>query len=498
MLNAMCLVTDVFGHSYEMVISGRHYFAHTSYGKQKDFTDGESAKRFLRHLENVPDLFWRNVLFEASSFANSNAYTSDIDYESLAQLLISNKLKFYSLPSFREAPIAHNGAGRGYRFLAGPDLAPKSAKCLTLKSKADIDQLLNSLVIEKGYWSKVLNQADRLSQYQPSEYTAAIAELLESKLLRVYEFFYEPKKIEPAVEYEDVYIRKTPLALPPPVSHEPEFASEPESLDEVAKLLAKRREQIKSKGYQQKYSDDELRKIASTAEINDRYFVRLIFGNAEDVGGGTLGFKRDSGRAPYWATTLDMAEAADTDPEILAGLFGIENFDPEQDFCLAIIDMENMPVQAERESFIPTFKNMSKFGQKQFTEKEGFGSGTMSEIMNNDFAREYSEFMTDFSKTGASDFDSKIVKRHAIATVKDTEKVDLLSTRHKVQLEFGANPLFTGNGLTKVTPKNRYASDIGQKYGVVETFTFERDPLTISQLSQSGAVKIIPAKPING
>lgn len=67
-----------------------------------------------------------------------------------------------------------------------------------------------------------------------------------------------------------------------------------------------------------------------------------------------------------------------------------------------------------------------------------------------------------------------------------------------MQLEFGANPLYSGIGLTKVTPESRYADDIGQDYGVVETFTFERDPLTLSELENKGAVKVLSATPIRG
>lgn len=43
-----------------------------------------------------------------------------------------------------------------------------------------------------------------------------------------------------------------------------------------------------------------------------------------------------------------------------------------------------------------------------------------------------------------------------------------------MQLEFGANTLYSGIGLTKVAPESRYADDIGQDYGVMETFTCRR------------------------
>lgn len=251
--------------------------------------------------------------------------------------------------------------------------------------------------------------------------------------------------------YEDHVEKPVPLApesTPAPPKPEKKqksklgaIPSDPQSLDDAAEILAARREQIASEGYQQKYTDEELKQIASSGEVNDRFLVRLIFGDSESTGSQRLGFNRPSGRAPYWATTFDMAEAADTDPEILAGLFGIEVFDSSQEYSLAIIDTESMPAQAERTSFIPTFDRMSEFGQREFTEEEGFGPNTMEGIMNDQFAEDYAVFMKGYKKTGQNIYDIKA---------------------------------------------------IGPKYGVVETFTFERNTLTISELGS--AVKIVPAK----
>ena len=90
--------------------------------------------------------------------------------------------------------------------------------------------------------------------------------------------------------------------------------TEPASLEEAVSILAARRQQIATQGYQQKYSDAELATKAQQGEVNDRFLLRLIFGDAAKAASGTLGFRRPSGRAPYWSTTFDMAEAADTDP----------------------------------------------------------------------------------------------------------------------------------------------------------------------------------------
>lgn len=272
--------------------------------------------------------------------------------------------------------------------------------------------------------------------------------------------------------------------------------TEPASLEEAVSILAARRQQIATQGYQQKYSDAELATKAQQGEVNDRFLLRLIFGDAAKAASGTLGFRRPSGRAPYWSTTFDMAEAADTDPELLAALFGIDNYDPSQPFTLAVIDMHKMPPKAERSSFIPTYDNMRRFAEQELTEKEGFTKPCLAAILTPDFSEGYAGFMASYAGTGEDVHDRKLVKKYASKTIQDPERQALNRARHVMQEEFGANPLFAGNGLTKVDQNNRYAKDIDQDFGVVETFTFERDPLTIDELQTLGAVTIIPAIPL--
>ena len=272
---------------------------------------------------------------------------------------------------------------------------------------------------------------------------------------------------------------------------------EPESLEHAQQILAERREQIEQSGYQPKYSDAELLAMAEAGDIaNDRFHVRLVFNNPDKAMDSTLGFRRDSGRAPYWATTFDMAEAADTDPELLACIFGIENYSADYDFSVVIIDTHNLPPQAERQTFVPTFDNMTAFCNSEFTTEEIGSLQDVSAVLNDDCAQEYAAFMVDYKATGQSEHDPKLVKKHleVIGTDKETKKKILL--RHKVQTELGANPLFSGNGLTKVNHDNRYSNQTPQQYGVAETFTFERDPLTIKNLGSS--VAVVPAKPLKG
>lgn len=259
--------------------------------------------------------------------------------------------------------------------------------------------------------------------------------------------------------------------------------------------MAERRKQIEQNGYQPKYSDSELLEMAHDPELtNERFHVRLVFNSQENTIKSSLGYKRDSNRAPYWATTFDMAEAADTDPELLACLFGIKNYSSEQDFSLVLIDTHNMPIQAERQSFVPTFDNMIKFCNNEMTPDELQPLGDVSAVLNESFSSEYEAFMDDFAKTGESEHDIDAIRDHLDEINANKYKKSQVLLRHKVQAEFGANSLYSGNGLTKVNKTSRYSSDVNQELGVVETFIFERDPLKINELGS--CVAVIPARPL--
>lgn len=160
--------------------------------------------------------------------------------------------------------------------------------------------------------------------------------------------------------------------------------------------------------------------------------------------------------------------------------------------------MEKMPIQAERQSFIPTYENMAKFGGKELKAELEHLDVDMDEVMSEGMSARYREFIGVFEAAGGN-----IYKRSDVVSFADQHSPDVLErnkfiARHIIQTEFGANDLFSGNGLTRVDPQSRYASEIGQEFGVVETFTFERDPLGIADLEKAGAIRIVPAEMIKG
>lgn len=506
------LVVDIFGQYYQLSISS--YAPPYSAARERRFSDVESAIRFLRGLRTGAAR-WRQLLVMVGGRPGS-AYSEVDALRACAALAVRGRIRFYPVPRLSSTSAITAEPGWGYAFAPGPDAVPHaSSKCLTITTAAEAEALVDRLPPSTS-WANILYEAglkDQITIDAPAANRAQLVLALSQQRILAYKVGHQHRPAAKPVSGDPTAatgpgMRTVPLApassprasvAPATPAEKPRLqTASPQDLDEVEQLLAERRQQIIESGYQQKYTDEQLKAIAAKGEVTDRFLVRLIFGDVTKARGGTLGFRRESGRAPYWATTLDMAEAADSDPEILAGLFGIEKFDPKQPFTLAVIDMEKMPAQAERESFIPTYEKMKAFGEKEFTAKEGFGPNTMAEITNDKFSAEYAAFISDFESEGKSIYNYDAVEDHAEIMTSEEEAQQLLQARHKMQLEFGANPLYSGNGLTKVTPDSRYAEDIGQDYGVVETFTFERDPLTLSELENKGAVKLISATPIRG
>jgi hypothetical protein len=474
------------------------------------FVDSHSARRFLAQL-HTPQSYWQWLTRDYHDAASFSGHQRD-HLQVISDWVLQGRLRIYEVELPDSHALSRSVASlqdrQGYQFQFAPmkQALASPAPPQRFNSIQQVYETLYDLAPNLEQLQSVVADLQLIPAPEQQTYSQlmdALAEGLTEERVALY--INAPfKRPEPAGAAAETAAnmpgnRKVELAPATPNAQTAPNAKQnttPSSLEDATKILAERRKQIAQDGYKQKYSDQQLKTMAEKGELNDRFFVRLIFGDVSKAENGTLGFKRDSGRAPYWATTFDMAEAADTDPEILAALFGIEDFDPKQPFTLAVIDMDKMPVQAERESFVPTFANMNNFGQRELGVEEWFDAAAMSQIMDADFSQEYAGFMEDFRLSGGNIYDADSVARHSQVFTNDVDLQHNLQLRHKVQMEFGANPLFSGNGLTKVNKESRYAEDVKQTYGVVETFTFERDPLTIEELQGVGAVKLLSAKPI--
>ena len=202
------------------------------------------------------------------------------------------------------------------------------------------------------------------------------------------------------------------------------------------------------------------------------------------------------------STTFDQMEAADSDPHLIATLSGIADYKPDQKFTLAIIDSHNLPINAERQSFSPTYENMTNLGKKElvpdFIERNLMDPNMMDKIMTPEFGQDFKQHFDKYASTGADIHDAKAFSRFVDSSNFPQATTEQLIARQRVMGEFGANTLFEGNGLTRVDTNSNWGKTIDGNFGVAEIITFERDPLTINQLNEiNNVVTLLPTTPIN-
>ena len=68
----------------------------------------------------------------------------------------------------------------------------------------------------------------------------------------------------------------------------------------------------------------------------------------------------------------------------------------------------------------------------------------------------------------------------------DQDASDLFKARVEIQTRLGANEYFTGNGITAYTGK-----ECSNTYGVVESFTYDKNPQTIGIMLADGRMKML-------
>ncbi|MCH8498311.1 MAG: hypothetical protein LAT63_07525 [Marinobacter sp.] len=274
-------------------------------------------------------------------------------------------------------------------------------------------------------------------------------------------------------------------------------AVHPTSLEECIKILEKRRTEIAEKGYQPKYTDDELYEMAQSGQpVNDRFVVR--FSPAPSVDGNTvepenydgpMAHERNSGRHPLWMSTFDQIEAADTDPALIAAVFGTR-YEPDKDYVLYIVDRGEDHETNGSDVFVPTFENMRVKLKSEFAGE--LDPEMIDKVMTEEYALEFRQHWSDFNvylaesgldwkKSFETDNAEKFAKDNPNMSKED--KVVFL-TRHAVLAEIGAFEVFTGNGLTE-----RY--DEPGRPGALETLDIQHNPDSLKESISGGKVKAI-------
>ncbi|URQ88805.1 hypothetical protein J8Z28_19445 [Pseudoalteromonas sp. SCSIO 43088] len=237
-----------------------------------------------------------------------------------------------------------------------------------------------------------------------------------------------------------------------------------------------------------KYTDEELTALAkSGAVISERFHVRFMESSYLEYDGkpGLLGapFRGETGfGAKYWSTTFDQLENADSDPEIISKVLGLD-YDQNKNYSLIIIDTQKTHALADTKSIVPTYENLNNFARDELSKV--FTSEQLDTLLTPDFQARYSKLYSnalnsDFMK---AEWDTKGAVDYFKSLDLNQSEYDLIKIRLEMQRVIGNNHHFLGNGLTKSLLE-------GNEYGAVETFNFERKLINLEQFGN--AIDITP------
>lgn len=244
-----------------------------------------------------------------------------------------------------------------------------------------------------------------------------------------------------------------------------------------------------------KYTDEELTALAkSGAVISERFHVRFMESTYLEYDGkpGLLGapFRGETGfGAKYWSTTFDQLENADSDPEIISKVLGLD-YDQNKNYSLIIIDTQKTHALADTKSIVPTYENLNNFARDELSEK--FTTEQLDTLLTSEFQTRYNELFTDALNSGLmeAEWDTEGALKYFSNLKLTQNKFELLEKRLEMQQVIGNNQYYLGNGLTKSLLD-------GTDYGAVETFNFERKLINLEQFGD--AITITPVTtPIKG
>ncbi len=258
----------------------------------------------------------------------------------------------------------------------------------------------------------------------------------------------------------------------------------PQSLDECHQRLEDARQRLIKPGYESKYTDAQVRALAQKGELDDRFVVRII----ETKYAGDDGYigQMKNGEVKYWSTTFNQMENGDTDPPTLCGLIGVE-YKPKNSYTLVIIDTHAAGA-GQAVTIVPTHKNLGKFAKHEI---KGIKPDAVDKVMTPKYNQEYAEHIVGFKEDGLSIDKEKDIQLYADTNfTNDTDKENFES-RIKIHERLGANEHYTGDGTTK-----NLIAGCSNECGVMETFTYDKNPQTLGQLETGGSAKRIIMEPI--
>jgi len=449
---------------------------------------GESAAENFVYSLGEDSFSWRQLVTGDHNFSDwQNAHPHAAIEQYIINALVSGNIDVYRMPDFKalsatkEQRRVTQANGKRVQFVpASYLLTNQSAQSQAIDSAEQANTAIADCQMLPNQYSdlsKALNlgtQPDALAKALQNGQVVIIADDVVGK---------PDASDSTASSSEEI------LYAPPPPRTAAENAEKakstqqtsPQSLDDCVERLAVARQNIIDNGYQAKYTDEDLVASANRGDIKQERFL-VSFQPKPNNEDALLAMRKEGNYIALWATSLDMLENADTDPQTIADLLAT-GCDPDTEYVLHIIDRGESLGEFGENTFVPTWDNLAAPAQSYLAKR--FGAEAMAGVLNDQSQVEYAQHMEGYWAAGLNQFD-KDDKRFYRDNLSVKEASDF-KARHALRTEFGCNHEFTGNGLTQC----RHS---GNEHGVVEALTLQNNPIAVSQMKN---VKTLNLTPIN-
>ncbi|MGM8227530.1 hypothetical protein ACSV5M_13160 [Cellvibrio sp. ARAG 10.3] len=461
------------------------------------------AKSFVQQLD-VSSSYWRELLHTQSHI--DLRHVQQTGEELVAELLHSGRINAYEVPGPEEikqlasCTVTDKKTGVGYMFLSqNAPLVMNITHRRAFNSTREAEGFLKMAALDEKQINTLLSCLKDQPPSRLSAHQRLVLALMNGTLMVSVTPSSSPAKPK-EIQREDVAHAAQPVSLGPHA--EPGYvppdtkvasplvavaqANQPaQSLEECEQRLAAARERLKSQGYQPKYTDQELLALADKGELDDRFIVRFT---ESKYAGDTayLGRQDADGSVKFWSTTFNQLENADTDPQTICAVLGIPNYDPAKTYSLVVVDIQAAGA-GQSISIVPTHKKLGEFANK---EVKGLDPERVNEVMTPEYNKVYAEHMAQFSADKLDIKNDKDIRDYADGVFTSDKDKDQFETRTNIHRKLGANECFRGDGTTENLLPNK------QQCGVMETFTYDKNPQTLSALENSNSAKRIAAKPL--
>lgn len=197
------------------------------------------------------------------------------------------------------------------------------------------------------------------------------------------------------------------------------------------------------------------------------------------------------GQATYWTTTYSQIEHADSNAAMICAAVG-KPYNPAADYTLLLIDQQKANEVGDMVSFVPTYDNIKAFAKRELANE--IDAQITDIVMDSSYSETYEMYMQAV-KANNIDLDDPVDYEEFIQSMGLNEQLtQWFEERRKLDHRLGATEEFLGSGLSKNTRANNPETPFGEvyegfAYGVLETFTYDKNPQTLGILAAQGIVK---------